>query len=40
MRRVLKEYFDDIYNIDTQEQFTCVDLIGFGKANTSEESLL
>ena len=42
VRRIWKEYYEDLYNIDTQEQveFTSVALMEFGKATTSEESRL
>ena len=40
VRKIWKEYFEDLYNIDTQErlEFTCVALIEFGDVTTSEES--
>ena len=37
VRRVWKEYFEDLYNIDTQEK---VALMGFKAVTTSEENLL
>ena len=42
VRRIWKEYYEYLYNIDTQEQveFTYVALMEFGKATTSEESRL
>ena len=35
MPSIWKEYFDDMYNTDT-----CLGLMGFGEANTSEERRL
>ena len=39
---IQKKYFEDLYNIDTQEwlQFTCVALMEFGEVTTLEESQL
>ena len=41
MRRIWKEYFEDLYNIETQKQVG-VHMCGFGgirRGTTSEESL-
>ena len=42
VRRIWKEYFEDLYNIVLKKrlQSTCVALMGFGEATTSEESRL
>ena len=43
VRRIWKEYFEDLYNIyilRNRWQPTCVTLMGFGVVTTSEESLL
>ena len=39
VRGIWKEYFEDMYNIDTQEQVqsTCVALMRFREETTSEE---
>ena len=39
VRGIWKKYFEDMYNIDTQEQVqsTCVALMRFGEETTSEE---
>ena len=42
--RIWKEYYEDLYKIDIQEQVavqsTCVALMEFGEGTTSEESWL
>ena len=42
VRKIWKEYFGDLYNIDTSNrlQSTCVALMGSGEVTTSEESQL
>ena len=35
-RKIWKKYFEDLYNIDTQEE----DLMGFGEVTTLEENQL
>ena len=42
VRKIWKEYYEDLYNIDTQElvAVTCVALKEFGEVTTSEESRL
>ena len=41
-RKIWKEYFEDLYNIDTQEQDAVhmCGKMGFGQVTTSEESQL
>ena len=41
-RKIWKDYFEDLYNIDTQKrlQFTYAALMGFREVATSEESQL
>ena len=39
VRRIWKEYFEGLYNIDTWEQVT-VHMLGFGEVTISEESQL
>ena len=40
VRKIWKEYFEVLYNIDTQEEVAAVDLMGFGEVTTSEENQL
>ena len=42
VKRTWKDYFEDLYYINTQEklQSSCMSLMGFGEVITSEESQL
>ena len=42
VRKIWKEYFEDVYNIDIRNQLqsTCMALMEFGEVTTSEETQL
>ena len=40
VRKIWKDYFEDLYNIDLRIQSRCVALMGFGEVTNSEESQL